>query len=153
MPIRPADVTLSLIFQKSVSNPQTGCVVWQGRLNHKGYGLISYKGKYRSTHRIVYEALIGEIPAGMHVLHRCDNRRCVNTEHLFLGTNRDNIEDKIAKDRSGKKLTIAKVLEIKRMLAAGEPHSRIAARFGIVSSIVSRIKTGHRWGHVTSEGG
>lgn len=153
MPIRPRDETLAIIFQKSIKNEVTGCLIWQGRTNRKGYGLISYGGKHRSTHRIVYEAFKWDIPEGLHVLHRCDNRRCVYLDHLHVGTNRDNIEDKISKDRSGKKLNISKVLEIKRLLAAGVPHSEIAAQFGIACSIVSRIKTGHRWGHVSSVGG
>lgn len=148
MPTRIAENTLQLLFERSIPNTQTGCIVWQGCLNRKGYGVISFRGKYRGTHRVVYEMQVGPIPFGLHVLHRCDNRRCVNKDHLFLGTNRDNIEDKIAKDRSGKKLNIEKVKEIRAMLDAGNSQPAIAKRFGIHPSIVSRINNGKRWGHM-----
>lgn len=153
MPVRLAEDTLRAVFDRSIPNVQTGCLVWQGGLNRKGYGVISLRGKYRGTHRVVYELAVGSIPNGLHVLHRCDNRRCVNKEHLFLGTNRDNIDDKIEKDRSGKKLDIEKAKRIKTMLLRGLPHRVIADEFGISPTTVSYIKSGRHWAHVQHNGG
>lgn len=150
---RTRDEVIAAILAKTVRNDLTGCVVWHGRKNHKGYGLIRFQGKNRSIHRLIYETFFGGIPKETHVLHRCDNAACVNVEHFFTGTNRDNIEDKISKDRSGKKLNIAKVREIKQMLAIGVSQSEIARRFGIHQSGISKIRSGQRWAHVTIVGG
>lgn len=81
-----------------------GCWNWSGATMPNGYGLIrSAGGRGGNTtlaHRVSYEIHSGsKIPNGLYVLHRCDNRRCVNPEHLFLGTQKDNIRDMIAKGR------------------------------------------------------
>jgi hypothetical protein len=153
MPVRPVEETLKLIFRKSEPNYATECIVWQGLATPKGYGYIKYGGKDRSIHRVIYEAKKGKIRDGLHVLHTCDNTRCVNKDHLYLGTNRENIDDKIKRDRSGKKLNKTKVLEIKLFLKEGMKQSVIARQFGVAPNIISRIKTGHRWAHLSSEEG
>jgi hypothetical protein len=83
-----------------------GCLEWQGTVSKLGYGMISFQkrpGKtFRTTttvHRKYYELTVGPIPDGMQVNHRCDNRRCINPDHLFLGTQTDNIRDMMAKGR------------------------------------------------------
>lgn len=75
------------------------CLIWRGYTLPKGYGLISYQGKPMQTHRLAWKLAFGEIPPEMHVLHTCDNPPCCNPEHLFLGTNQDNIDDKMRKGR------------------------------------------------------
>jgi hypothetical protein len=150
---RTNEETLKVIFSKSIENPQTGCICWHGYTNHKGYGLIKYGGKDRSIHRVIYEAQVGDIPKDMHVLHTCDNRRCVNRYHLFLGTNRDNIDDKIRKDRSGKKLNIEKVKQIKELLLWGVSQKEIAVQFGVARCTISHINRGDKWAHVHDNGG
>lgn len=83
---------------------QTGgpdaCWPWMACRNRHGYGKVGVGGISVTAHRAVWELANGPIPAGLHVLHRCDNPPCVNPAHLFLGTNADNVEDKVRKGRS-----------------------------------------------------
>jgi hypothetical protein len=79
-------------------NPQSGCWEFSQR-STKGYGLIRFGGRKRGAHRLSYETWVGPIPDGLFVLHRCDNRRCINPDHLFLGTARDNAVDMVRKGR------------------------------------------------------
>jgi hypothetical protein len=78
------------------------CWVWKRSKNHKGYGMSGLKGKLIGAHRLSYLAFVGEIPNNLHVLHNCDNPSCVNPKHLFLGTNQDNVNDKVNKNRQAK---------------------------------------------------
>ena len=76
------------------------CWLWVGSTNRDGYGRFDSGGKvYKGSHRYSWELSFGEIPNGLLCLHRCDTPACVNPEHLFLGTNQDNTDDKIAKGR------------------------------------------------------
>lgn len=79
--------------------PEAGCWLWTAS-TAKGYGQIRIGGKSTSTHRAAYEAFKGPIPTGLHVCHRCDTPICINPDHLFLGTPRDNAQDKVAKGRA-----------------------------------------------------
>jgi hypothetical protein len=75
------------------------CLEWIGSAHHSGYGCISYRKKFHSAHRLAWQFAHGPIPQGLLVCHTCDNRRCVNIKHLFLGTYQDNVNDMIAKGR------------------------------------------------------
>lgn len=88
-------------IQKLIEIDAKGCWLWtKGRMPF-GYGAIVVNGKTKLAHRVSYEAHVGPIPSGLCVLHRCDVPPCVNPEHLFLGTQLDNMRDKIAKGRQG----------------------------------------------------
>lgn len=108
------------------------------------------------AHRVSYRAFKGNIPTGMKVCHACDNRRCVNPEHLFLGTTLDNSHDARSKGRHQHgeksvraKLTEADVVEILRLYKMeGWTAKALAARFGVTDSTVQHIYYGTRWAHM-----
>lgn len=86
----------TLLERKNIVN---GCWEFTGALNRSDYGVIGYQGKVVFTHRLAYQELVGEIPEGLFVCHKCDNPKCFNPDHLFLGTALDNTRDMIQKGR------------------------------------------------------
>lgn len=132
------------------------CWLWSGGTFNGGYGSLYEHGSGSiRAHVFSYKTFVGTIPPGMHVLHRCDNPPCVRPEHLFLGSNADNVADKVAKGRQPRgesmgsaRLTSDQVIQI--MQAEG-PQRAIAKRFGVAQKTVSAIKTGTTWGHLFEE--
>lgn len=120
------------------------CWDWLGSLS-RGYGHIAKQ----PAHRVSWEYHNGPIPDGLHVLHRCDRRRCVNPAHLFLGTNAENMEDKMRKGRwRGKvKLTPEQVVAI--FIDTRIDQKSIAADYGITAGNVSMIKCRRSWRSIT----
>ena len=130
------------------------CWEWQAGTFKSGYGSITVNGSRERAHRIAYWLENGPIPEGQFVLHHCDNRRCVNPSHLYLGTHQDNRQDAVERDRTARgeahgrvKLTEDDVREIKRR-AVDEPYRAIADEFGVNQSTVNDIMNGHTWSHV-----
>lgn len=78
---------------------KNNCLEWTGATHRQGYGHFRFAGKTHLAHRIAWELHYGQIPGGMDVCHKCDNVKCVNISHLFLGDHSDNMQDKIAKGR------------------------------------------------------
>lgn len=138
---------------RAVAGPD-GCLNIQGSpAGRNGYIQIADEsGQMQYAHRMAWVLAHGPIPADRFVLHRCDNPRCANVEHLFLGTQHDNIHDCINKGRRNafgrQKLTIADVLAIRARSAAGEIQRTIAADFGIRRHSVSGIVRRKSWAHV-----
>jgi RNA polymerase subunit RPABC4/transcription elongation factor Spt4 len=91
--------TASKIKQRIRINKTTGCHEWQKGLDGNGYGKMYVEGRTRAAHRVSYEVFTGPIPQGSMVLHSCDNRKCVNPQHLWLGNAADNMRDKAEKGR------------------------------------------------------
>lgn len=129
-------------------NQETGCWLWTGYITDNGYGRISDQ----FAHRLSYAAHYGDIPDGMHVLHKCDVKPCVNPSHLFLGTNNDNVADRVAKDRSARgmghglaKLTKFKVLAIRE---SNRTQKQLARIYGVDQTSIGNILRRKTWSHV-----
>jgi hypothetical protein len=133
-----------------------GCWLWQGYCNKNGYGQIWWEGKQHLTHRMSYQAFIGDIPESIFVLHWCDVRKCCNPKHLFLGTQTDNIRDRVNKGRckggenKGEKHGRAKLTkeQVLKILASNEKQKTLAERYCVDPSTISMIKTGKNWKHL-----
>ena len=139
-------------FHKKYVKKLDGCWIWSAYKIPSGYGQLWCDGKNRRAHRVSYELHKGDIPEGVCVLHRCDTPSCVNPEHLFLGTHKDNVDDKVSKGRQARgstngnsKLTEDDIVIIKRRLAIGESHRSIAIDFNVSSTTITDINTGKIW--------
>lgn len=140
-----------------------------GALLPNGYGKAGREGRTWLAHRLAWAVWRGGIPEGACVLHRCDNRKCVNADHLFLGDRFDNMQDMISKDRANfvgfqspnfrrpaprkgslngrAKLTESQVRLI--LSQEGRRHCDVAAEFGVSTATVQRIFAKANWKHVT----
>lgn len=148
------------------------CWYWQGAHDVGGYGqfMLSATCGHMKTHRLAWEWARGPIPAGMFICHNCDTPACVRPDHLFLGSNRDNMADMRAKGRSltgdrntmrqrpecvprgerqGRSMLTAKqVQEIRQRFANGEQGQSLAQVFGVSRGLIYSIVRHRRWGHV-----
>jgi hypothetical protein len=139
--------------------PELGnCWLWTAAKTG-GYGVIgccdSGPKKQDLAHRVSWRMHCGPIPDGLLVLHKCDNRSCVNPKHLFVGTYQDNSDDCCLKDRianaersRSSKLTVSQVLEIRKRYALGTRSGELCAAFGISHTTVQNIVTGRTWSRV-----
>lgn len=134
------------------------CWEWIGSLSDKGYGRLLADGKTRPAHRLSWELNFGAIPPGLLVCHKCDNRRCVRPEHLFLGTERDNSRDRQAKGRTrggwvgegGERHPRARysnqqISEVRRLLGQGARPTAAASETGVSLATVYAVRQGKQW--------
>jgi DNA-binding CsgD family transcriptional regulator len=136
------------------------CWCWLGALAYNGYGFFRVNKKQRRAHVVSFEWHVGPVPEGLSVLHHCDVRRCVRPDHLFTGTQKDNIQDAVSKGRmaTGKRsgmytqdltiLTEDQVREIHALYENGMYQQEIADQIGISQTMVSHILLGKAWGHL-----
>jgi hypothetical protein len=128
---------------------ETGCLLWEGALNSNGRGQIKIKGVSHRVHRLAYEKAFGEIPADMHVLHKCDVPSCINPDHLYIGTHQDNMRDRHVKFRHAQKLSPDDVKEI--LSDTSSTQAVLASKYGVDQSLISRIKTNTYWKQIDRE--
>lgn len=133
------------------------CWKWLSHITPAGYGNFSLKlddGKFHvaSAHRVSYELTYGDIPSGMEVCHTCDNRACVNPNHLFLGTQADNMKDMKSKNRQTggiknprAKLTEESVREMRRLYSEGMSYKELAKKFSICWASVHNVVARRTW--------
>lgn len=130
---------------------ESGCWEWNGRLNGDGYGVVKHFSRYEGSHRWAYRAWVDEIPPGKVVRHDCDNRRCINPQHLQLGTQADNVADTVARgrQRSPRSMDFETACRALQMHLDGMIQSRVERIFGLGSGTISRIKNGHLYPEVS----
>lgn len=132
----------------SGTNTPESCWEWTGPVSADGYGIVEREtddGHFNRAHRFAYYLTHGVIPPGMCVCHRCDNPRCVNPAHLFLGSARENNADRARKGRTGvnrgeahhnAKFADAEVPRIWARLLAGESQASIAREYGVTKTLI-----------------
>lgn len=136
---------------------KNGCWDWQRYRQSSGYGQVYVEGGRMLAHRLSWIAYKGGIPEGICVLHKCDRRACVNPEHLFLGTYRDNSEDCVAKGRAAfqqpgfdfkftRKKRVRKLTddEVRRIRKSKLPLAMLSAMFDVSKANISMIRRGVR---------
>lgn len=155
MPPRPRPIA-DRFWPRVTFEPNTGCWLWTGPVVHGGYGTM---GNRQRAHRVSWLIHYGPIPGGLFVCHRCDTPPCVNPRHLFLGTQKDNMQDATAKGRrssgpshlrSGEngpasKLTWPQVRELRSLKASGVTYEELSRRFSICSASVWNILANRTW--------
>lgn len=130
-----------------------GCWGWISAGDSKHYPKFKLaKGVGIDAHRLSYQVFKGEIPKGYLVCHSCDNRRCCNPEHLFVGTAQENVLDAVRKNRIVPprvvKLSDIQIAQVKKQLREGKSHAAIALEFGVARSTISKISRGERGAEV-----
>ena len=132
-------------LEKYNIDPETLCWNWYGAHDKQGYGRVGPK----CAHRVSYEEYVGKIPPDMFVLHKCDNTKCINPDHLSIGTHQDNVDDKMRKGRHNAGKGNSKITEeqvnIIRCMAPTHRICEIAKITQINYSTISDVIHGRTW--------
>lgn len=143
-------------LHRRLAPADNGCIVWTGSTAGHGYGRISRGPRgagWAVTHRVSWELANGPIPAGLFVLHRCDNPPCCNPDHLFLGTLKDNTQDMLAKGRHlvergenhhDAKLMDADVAHLRALAPSVGNYAALGRMFGISKQHARSLALGHK---------
>jgi hypothetical protein len=150
--------TAQKILEGQIEDLQTSCKLWTRGTHRNGYGTVNHCGRNMLVHRVAYMLFKGDIPQGKMVLHSCDNRRCVNPDHLRLGDHKDNMGDMKARGRSARqmgsshgmsKFSEACVLKAVKLLEGGLPLTEVSKITGMSCATLCDIRKGVAWSHVT----
>lgn len=143
--------TIDRLTSKTTPEPMTGCWLWTASVFKNGYGQAG-RGTNQYAHRLAYRLARGLIPKGASVLHRCDQRSCVNPDHLFLGTPTENMLDMTVKGRRARgnthgrrRLSAEQVRDIRAKLAAGAGQSALAREHGVTRLNIHLIAHNRTW--------
>lgn len=136
-------------WAKVDKNGPNGCWVWTGA-KKRGYGAIGAGTKVIQAHRVSWELTHGPLPDGNPrdncVLHHCDNRPCVNPEHLFVGTYKDNAADAQRKGRNHRSRLTAE--DVRAIRVSTEPRPVLAKRYKVDTTAIWAAQTGRKWKHI-----
>ena len=145
------------LLKNSTLDPTTSCWIWNKSITKWGYGSINVGGKIELAHRVSYRTLNTPFDPQLCVCHACDNPACINPEHLWIGTNLDNVKDKVKKGRQGRayknrgqdspqaKLSDNEILEIR---ASTLSQTALAKQYHTTQSNISQIVNRVRWTHI-----
>lgn len=149
-------------IERKVQVDNRGCWNWTGA-KRTGYGRLTCGSRTDNTrrtvsaHRYSYEVFCGPIPKGMEICHSCDNRACVNPDHLFVGTRQDNIDDREAKGRNNPPIGVAhphaklseqSVMQARLLRDQGMSYRALASKFGVCRKTITKACTGVTWRHL-----
>lgn len=138
-------------FEAKIDKNKNGCWIFKQTEPKDGYGIfwVTEINSYVRAHRFSFEIYKNlKIPKGKQALHKCDNPPCVNPEHLWLGSHKENMADKAMKFRVKSKLNKEKVLEARRMRKLGMTYKKIAEELGSKESTVYHAINKTYWRHV-----
>lgn len=154
-------ISIETLQENTIIIPMCSCHIYVGSNFTQGYGRIKRNGKTYRAHRVSYELHHGEIPEGMYVCHHCDNPPCVNPDHLFLGSARDNIIDMFSKGRQGEltklygdrhhnaKLKNSDIPFIRELYESGGlSQTLIGHIYGVSNKVIQKITSGTKWRNV-----
>lgn len=149
------DELIERFYSKIQPQSDSDCWIWGAFKGKNGYGQFGFQGKIISVHRFSYMLHNGEIPNGLLVRHTCDNKQCVNPEHLLLGTAQDNSNDMKQRNRQSRlqgeinglsRLTEEQVRMIRT--SVGKSQRELAREFGVNDSAISKIINNKLWRHI-----
>ena len=148
-------------FDKTKRNPETGCLEWTAARDSTGYGSFKLDGEKVNAHRVAWRLAYGPVPAGLDVCHHCDNRLCVEPNHLFVGTRAENVADAVKKGRHSTtagslrgtrnpkaRLNEVAVRVIRHFHAKGVSQRKLARLHGVDHKTISFIVHRKTWTHV-----
>ncbi len=131
----------------------SGCWLWT-KSTHNGYGKTGVDNRHRQAHVFSYEAFVGPVPKGMQVNHKCHNRACCNPEHLYAGTQKENVRDMFEAGRNrtlrGEESTSSKLKTEDVLFIRASPQSakELRVQFGVSDSLIRAIRKYKTWAHI-----
>lgn len=164
----PKKTVIERIEEKSSHQKGTGCLIWNGAVSggykskpNTQYGYIKIDGKTQRVHRVMYEIHSGPIPEGMVLCHKCDNPLCINPDHLFLGTQAENVQDMIEKKRqyhprgemNNSKLKECEVIRILEAAKQGVSLHILSQKYSVHVVTIRNIVSGKKWAYLSKEKG
>lgn len=140
------------LFERCMPEPNSGCWLWTENVTQGGYGYLDFNCRRWRAHRLAYAAFVGPFDESLVVCHRCDTPSCINPDHLWLGTQGDNVRDCARKHRypvganhPRAKLSERDVIAVRRLHALGVMQKRIAQRYGVSESAIGSIIRREVW--------
>lgn len=130
------------------------CWLWKHTKDKYGYGTIKANGEKRRAHRLSFILMFGDIAENKWVLHKCDVRHCVNPEHLYLGTAKDNAEDRqqrnpqLGESHGRAKFTAKQILKIRQLSKKGKTPKELAGNFRSSPQNIRHIVSNQSWAHI-----